>query len=71
MDKSDEILEVIGFIKDRMVTKEDLKTALQPIKDELFAINGKLAGIDKRIDREAERNYEQDLRIANLEKRKA
>ena len=74
MDKIDEIIEVVGFIKDRMVTKDDLQKELNPIKEDIvlikervFAIEGKLDGINTRIDREAERNFEQDVRLQKLE----
>ena len=74
MDKIDEIIEVVGFIKDRMITKDDLQKDLNPIKEDIvlikervFAIEGKLDGINTRIDREAERNFEQDVRLQKLE----
>lgn len=67
--KVDDLVEIVGFIKDRMVTKEDLKEELDPIKADISAIKGAIDGIDRRIDREAEERFNQGVRIATLEKK--
>lgn len=74
MDGIKELTEIVTFIKDKMVTKEDLadlrtelKTDIGEVKDRITAIEGKLNGVNTRIDREAERNFEQDVRLQKLE----
>jgi len=63
MDKdTKDILEVVNFIKDHMVTKTEFKEAIDKLDDRLTAVESKIGGIHNRIDDEA-------LKRGNLETR--
>jgi CO dehydrogenase nickel-insertion accessory protein CooC1 len=57
-----DILDVVIFIKDHMVTKSEFTEAVEKLDNRLTAVEGKIAGIHNRIDDEA-------LKRANLETR--
>jgi hypothetical protein len=82
MDKNlRDILETVNFIKDHMVTKDELPdlvrpivrqeftVALKPIEDRLTWVENKIAGTNRRLDTEA--MLREDLaipqRISDLE----
>ena len=44
-----EIGETLGFIVERMATKDDIKE----LKDQIAAVDSKVAGINRRLDTEA------------------
>ena len=63
-----EVLEIVNFMKDRMVTKEDLddkfkefrkeiqkdiQAATDPLKTSIEALSGKMSGTNARLDLEA------------------
>ncbi len=74
-DRIDEIYEVVEFIKDSMVRGfahvEDrfleVRSELSKVKDRVFAIEGKLDDINKRIDNEVDKRKQLDVRASKLE----
>ena len=55
--KLDELADVVLFIKDRMATKEDLKT-----------LESRLGGIENRLDDELDKRTALDVRVSKLER---
>jgi hypothetical protein len=63
MDKdTKDILELVNFIKDHMVTKTEFTEAIEKLDNRLIAVESKIGGIHNRIDDEA-------LKRGNLETR--
>jgi hypothetical protein len=74
MDKNlRDILETVNFIKDHMVThmvtKDELREALEPIENRLISVESKIAGTNRRLDDEAMLRDDLALpkRVADLE----
>ena len=61
-----DVLETVNFIKDRMLTKDDVR---EVVRKELQPLESKVAGIDKRLDIDAvKRDHEKiPTRVADLE----
>ena len=62
MEDTKDILEVVNFIKDHMVTKTEFNEAVEKLDNRLTAVESKIGGIHNRIDDEA-------LKRGNLETR--
>ena len=62
-------------IRKHMATKEDVRKILhdelKPIETRLTAVEGKVSGIDRRLDAEAMRRDDEKIpaRVANIEKK--
>ncbi|MBI5456370.1 hypothetical protein HY969_01385 [Candidatus Kaiserbacteria bacterium] len=79
-DKIDQVLEVVEFIKDRMVTKSELKEDLGNFatKEDLKeteerltqAINSKNDGAHRRLDQEVDKRKLLEVRVSKLETRR-
>lgn len=65
----DEILEVVIHIKDVMATKEELMEVKKELSNQIFAIEGKLGGINNRIDNEVDHRKVMNVRVDKLEKK--
>lgn len=67
------IVETVVFIKDRMVTKEELKetlkTELDPIKDRLIAVEKKVEGLYKVNDLVVVKQRDLGGRVSKLEQK--
>jgi hypothetical protein len=51
MDKdTKDILEAVNFIKDHMVTKDDLREELKPIRSELKSIRDELDDLTDKLE---------------------
>lgn len=61
-----DILESVNFIKDRMLTKDDVR---EVVREELQPLESKVAGIDKRLDIDAVKRDHEKIppRVADLE----
>ena len=61
-----DVLETVNFIKDRMLTKDDVRDV---VREELQPLESKVAVIDKRLDIDAvKRDHEKiPARVADLE----
>jgi hypothetical protein len=65
------ILETVNFVKDRMVTKDDLKVVeerlagrIDGVDDRLTAVESKISGVRNRLDEEMLRRNDLGCRIA-------
>ena len=76
--KPNGVQESLDFIIKRMATKEDvadlkkeLKGDIKKLDDRLIGVEGKVSGIDKRLDAEAIRRDDEKIprRVANIEKK--
>ncbi|MEK7098265.1 MAG: hypothetical protein AAB908_00015 [Patescibacteria group bacterium] len=80
--ETQEILEIVNFMKDRMatkgdieelrkemVTKAELKKELEPLKNSVDAVGSKVAGTNNRLDLEAMQRDRLQLprRVSDLE----
>ncbi|MBI4093409.1 hypothetical protein HY417_00440 [Candidatus Kaiserbacteria bacterium] len=64
----DSLVETVEFIKDRMVTKSELRDELRETESRLNdAINVKVGGVDRRLDGELDRRKLLEVRVVKLE----
>ena len=72
-DETKEILETVNFIKDRMVTKDELHDEIKLVKDAMATKDGlrrvemKVECVDKRLDYELDKRKRLEVRAANVE----
>jgi|SRR3989338_1675038 len=70
-----EVGEMLTHVVKHMATKEDVreivKKELKPIETRLAAVEGKVSGIDRRLDAEAMRRDDEKIpaRVATIEKK--
>ena len=68
-----EILEIVNFIKDRMMTKEEgstkenLAETEQRLGDRITALESKVGGVHNRIDLELDKRLQIEVRVNRLE----
>lgn len=71
--KIDDLTEVVVFMKDHMVTKEELqetlKEELDPIKNRLISVEKKVEGIYKLNDVEVQKRTDLGKRVTRLEEK--
>lgn len=55
----------------REIVREEVKEELKPVETRLIAVEGKVAGIDRRLDAEAMRRDDEKIpaRIAHIEEK--
>jgi septation ring formation regulator EzrA len=63
------VLDVVTFIKDRMVTKEELKAELNPINNRLTSVEKKMEELYKVFDGEVAKRADLGKRVTRLEEK--
>ena len=67
--KKTEIQELSEFIRDHMVTKDDLKDALEPITETLADHTRRLSTIENDVKTNLDKRLTLQVRVTNLEKK--
>jgi hypothetical protein len=61
-----DILEAVNFIKDHMVTKEEFNESIEKLDNRLTAVESKIGGIHNRIDDEALKRGNLEVRVRSV-----
>ena len=61
-----DILEAVNFIKDHMVTKEEFNESIEKLDNHLTAVESKIGGIHNRIDDEALKRGNLEVRVRSV-----
>ena len=68
----DDLVEVVGFIKDRMATRDDiarLETEMFRMRDDIRAIDGKVSGIWNVLDLHTDRIKKLETEVQRLKQK--
>ncbi len=67
-EQENELFDTLHFIKDRMVTKEELRNGLDGLRTELKADIGRLEDkVDHFMDAEVDRRKQLEVRVSKIE----
>lgn len=69
-ENTEDILEIVNFIKDNMVTKkehtEDIARLEQKMDDGFMSLTSRIGGLENRIDEESARRIDLETRVRTV-----